>query len=54
LKIEKGLIREQGAGVLLIGAGTIGLIIGGIIAVALQLCSHHQTRTKGYRRSNLN
>jgi hypothetical protein len=45
---RNGLIREQSANVLLIGAGTIGIIIGGVVAVALQLCGN--TEKKRTRR----
>ena len=46
---RNGLIREQETGVLLIGAGTIGLVVGGIIAVAIQLCDNSKKTRRNQR-----
>ena len=49
---RNGLIREQGASVLLIGAGTIGLIIGGIVAASLNLCVGKKKSRKNKRSTS--
>ena len=51
---RNGLIREQGSNVLLIGAGTVGLVIGGVIAVILQLLSNTNGKAKRRNGQRLN
>jgi hypothetical protein len=46
---RNGLIREQDTGVLLLGAGTIGLVVGGIVAVSVQLCDNSKKTRRNTR-----
>ena len=47
---RNGLIKEQGATVLLIGAGTVGLVVGGVIVAILGLLSGGASSSKRRRR----